>query len=217
MNQAKRTRRNEVRLQYRKGLRRAKAVSDYLLLSAPQHHLEATQFVINLEQKYPDKRDIRKTWEFRQWEKKQLARFTINNNNNNPIDISENQIPSTEQALQHTGNQQKELTLRIPLIPMDTIFPDIPTASDTDTNAQDNPASDIPTEEEQMVNAFNEIPPQVMNDMLEEIRNDPVLNDIMNQLDVCEEVIDEGDICDINLNIDLGSPLEDELNGMLSI
>ena len=192
-------------------------MSDYLLLSAPQHHLEATQFVINLEQKYPDKRDIRKTWEFRQWEKKQLARFTINNNNNNPIDISGNQIPSTEQALQHTGNQQKELTLRIPLIPMDTIFPDIPTASDTDTNAQDNPASDIPTEEEQMVNAFNEIPPQVMNDMLEEIRNDPVLNDIMNQLDVCEEVIDEGDICDINLNIDLGSPLEDELNGMLSI
>ena len=190
---------------------------------------------------------LRKTREFRQWEKKQLARFTINNNNNNnPIDISGNQIPSIEQPL-----QQKELTLRIPLIPMDTIFPDIPTASDTDTNAQDPPASDTDTnaqdppasdidtnaqdppasdtdtnaqdppasdilaEEEQIVNAFNEIPPHVMNDMIEEIRNDPVLNEIMNQLDVREEIIDEGDICDINLNIDFGSPLEDELNIML--
>ena len=223
MNQAKRTKRNEVRVRYRKGLRRAKAVSDYLLLAAPQHHLEATQFVLNLEQKYPDKHDITKTREFRQWEKKQLARFTINNNNNNnPIDISGNQIPSIEQPL-----QQKELTLRIPLIPMDTIFPDIPTASDTDTNAQDPPASDTDTnaqdppasdilaEEEQIVNAFNEIPPHVMNDMIEEIRNDPVLNEIMNQLDVREEIIDEGDICDINLNIDFGSPLEDELNIML--
>ena len=229
MSQTGKVRRNEVRMLYRKGLRRAKAVADYLLLSAPQHHLEATQFVVKLEQKYPDKSDIRKTREYREWEKKQVSRLTINNNPNHispgiPIqktqhsDISGNQIPSVkpEQSLQHTENQQKEFTLQIPLIHINTNSQDIPTASDTNTKAQDIPAaSDIPTEEGQMFNIFNQIQPHVMNEILEEIRADPILNDIMNQLDVQEEVIDEGDICDIELNIDIGSPLEDELNSML--
>ena len=230
MSQKEKAKRNEIRIQYRNGLRRAKAVADYLLLSAPQHHLEATQFVVNLEQKYPNKKDIRKTLEYREWEKKQVSLLTININPNDissgiPIqktqhsDISGNQTPSTEQSLQHTENhvnQQKEFMLRIPLIPINTNSQDIPTASDTNTKAQDIPAaSDIPTEEGQMVNIFNEIQPHVMNEILEEIRADPLLNTIMDQLDVYEEVIDEGDICDIDLNIDIGSPLEDELNSML--
>ena len=251
-------RKSEVRLLYREGLRRAKAVSDYLLLSATEQHREATEFVVKLEEKYPNKKDVRKTVEFRDWQKKQVS--LLSNNNAIAIsceipmqipqhsDIHVNETPSPKskdnvaeipiQILQHTDirvnetpspkskdnmaeipiqtpqhtdtrvNQQKELVLRIPLMSTNTKAKDIPTASDMSVE-----------EEEQVFSIFNEIPPHVMSEIIAEIRADPNLDAIMNEIDVHEEVIEEGNVFDINLDldidIDIGDPLEDELNRML--
>ena len=308
-------RRSEVRLQYRQGLRRAKAVSDYLLLSATEQHREATEFVVKLEEKYPDKKDVRKTVEFRDWQKKQVSLLSNNNAiaiscetpmqipqhsdihvnetpsqqskdnvaeipiqipqrtdirvyetpspkskdnvaeipiqipqhtdirvNETPspkskdnvaeipiqipqhTDIRVNETPSPKskdnvaeipiQTPQHTDihvNQQKELVLRIPLMSTNTKAKDIPTSSDKSV------------EEEEIFSIFNEIPPHVMSEIIAEIRADPYLDTIMNEFDVHEEVIEEGNVFDINLDLDLdidididiGDPLQDELNTML--
>ena len=275
-------RKSDVRLQYRQGLRRAKAVSDYLLLSATEQHREATEFVVKLEEKYPNKKDVRKTVEFRDWQKKQVSLLSNNNaiaiSCETPMqipqhsDIHVNETPSPKskdnvaeipiQILQHTDihvnetpspkskdnvaeipiqipqhtdirvnetpspkskdnvaeipiqtpqhtdirvNQQKELVLRIPLMSTNTKAKDIPTASD------------MSVEEEEVFSIFNEISPHVMSEIIAEIRADPYLDAIMNEFDVHEEVIEEGNVFDINLDIDIdiGDPLEDELNKML--
>ena len=248
-------RKSDVRLQYRQGLRRAKAVSDYLLLSATEQHREATEFVVKLEEKYPNKKDVRKTVEFRDWQKKQVSLLSNNNAiaiscetpmqipqhsdihvNETPspkskdnvaeipiqipqhTDIRVNETPSPKskdnvaeipiQTPQHTDirvNQQKELVLRIPLMSTNTKAKDIPTASD------------MSVEEEEVFSIFNEISPHVMSEIIAEIRADPYLDAIMNEFDVHEEVIEEGNVFDINLDIDIdiGDPLEDELNKML--
>ena len=213
--------RKETRILYRHGLRRAKAVADYLLLAATEQHREATEFVIKLEQKYPNKKDIRKTDEYREWQKKQVS--LLANNNNIAIgtssqipdqiphytDIRVNETPSTTQSPQHTDtciNQEKELVLRIPLM-------------STNTTTKDLPTPDIPVEDEQAFSIFNEIPPHVMDEIMAEIRSDPNLNAIMNEFDVHEEVIEEGNVFDIDLDIDIdidiGDPLQDELNRIL--
>ena len=55
---------NRTRAHYRYGQRRALAISDYLVLAAPLQHMEATHFINQLEEKYPHKKDVRKTPSF---------------------------------------------------------------------------------------------------------------------------------------------------------
>ena len=186
-------RKKEVRTRYRQGQRRALAVSDYLLLSATQQHQEATEFVIKLEEKYPNKKDVRKTQEFRQWQRTQL----------DLLKKQTSQATDKPAAIKDTITSQKEMVLRIPLI---------------DTNAKESPlASAMPGEEDQLVSIFDQIPSHIMNELIEEIRADPNLNAIMNDFDLHEEVIDEGNVFDINLDIDIdiGDPLQEELNNLL--
>ena len=168
-------------------------MSDYLLLSATQQHLEATEFVIKLEEKYPNKKDVRKTQEFRQWQRTQL----------DLLKKQTSQATDKPAAIKDTITSKKEMVLRIPLI---------------DTNAKESPlASTIPGEEDQLVSIFDQIPSHIMNELIEEIRADPNLNAIMNDFDLHEEVIDEGNVFDINLDIDIdiGDPLQEELNNLL--
>ena len=47
---------NRTRAQHRYMQRRALAISEYLLLAVPQQHMEAVQFINELEQKYPEKK-----------------------------------------------------------------------------------------------------------------------------------------------------------------
>ena len=187
-------RKKEVRTRYRKSQRRALAVSDYLLLSATQQHQEATEFIIKLEEKYPNKKDVRKTKEFREWQRTQLD--LLKKQTSQPTDK-----PS---AIKDTITSQKEMVLKIPLI---------------DTNAKESPlASAMPGEEEdQLVSIFDQIPSHIMDELMEEIRADPDLNAIINDFDLHEEVIDEGNVFDFDLDIDIdiGDPLQEELSNLL--
>ena len=190
----------EVRLRYRHGQRRALAISDYLLLAAPQQHMEATEFVTKLEEKYPNKKDVRKTQEFRDWQRIQLG--LLNNKTSRatdkPVDIKDMKDSTTPADIEHGTASKKEMILRIPLL---------------DINPKEAPpVAAMPGEEEQLINIFNEIPPNVMNQIMEEIRADPILDAILNDFDVYEEIIDEGNVFDLDMDIDVGFPLEEELN-----
>ena len=64
---------NKTRAKYRYDQRRAAAIADYLLVTVPLQHMEAVQFINKLEQQYPGKKDIRKTPEFRSFQKIHLG------------------------------------------------------------------------------------------------------------------------------------------------
>ena len=226
----------ESRKRHQHDLRRAMAVSDYLLLTATDLHRQATAFVDQLEEKYPGKRDVRKTVEFRNWQRKQL--LLVNKQSSLATDQTPAmnceketalQIPQDtticvkETALQipqDSTNCQKEMVLRIPLI-------------HTGTKAKETPSvPDMPgeTQEDQLTSIFDEIPNDVMNELIAEIRADPDLSAIMNDVGLNEEVLDEGTVpeniyqemdigldieMDIGLDIEIGDPLEDEINSLL--
>ena len=190
---------NKTRAKYRYDQRRAAAIADYLLVTVPLQHMEAVQFINKLEQQYPGKKDIRKTPEFRSFQKIHLG-------------ISDGKTSSTATNNQpgDTGKivgTKKEMVLNIQL--MNTI--------QTQETSQPIPqASAKPGSERGEVNSiFDQIPDDVMNRMLKDINEDPCLKSILDQFDMYEEeIIDEGSLSDINIDIDCESPLEQELNNL---
>ena len=218
----------ESRKRHQRGLRRAMAVSDYLLLTATDQHRQATAFVEQLEEKYPGKRDVRKTPEFRVWQQKQLLWTSLATDQTpatnceketatiNPekemvlrTSLATDQTPATScEKETATINPEKEMVLRIPLMQTDTKA--TPSVPDMPGETQE--------QEDQLISIFEEIPNDVMNEMMAEIRADPDLSAIMNDFCVNEEVLDEGTVpeMDIDLDIDLDiCPLEDEINSLL--
>ena len=169
------------------------AVSDYLLLTATEQHRQATAFIDQLEQKYPTKRDVRKTPEFRKWQREQMMLLT----QQSPLP-DQKEMPTPPPQDKTKG--EKEMVLRIPLM---------------DTKAKETPA----VSEDQLTSIFHGIPEDVMNEMLAEIRSDPQLNAIMNDISLYEEVMDEGTVLyeemDIGIDLEIGDPLGDEINGLL--
>ena len=190
---------NKTRAKYRYDQRRAAAIADYLLVTVPLQHMEAVQFINKLEQQYPGKKDIRKTPEFRSFQKIHLG-------------ISDGKTSSTATNNQpgDTGKivgSKKEMVLNIQL--MNTI--------QTQETSQPIPqASAKPGSEWGEVNSiFDQIPDDVMNRMLKDINEDPCLKSILDQFDMYEEeIIDEGSLTDINIDIDCESLLEQELNNL---
>ena len=202
--EVQRQRKTIARKRYREGLRRALAISDYLLLAAPQQHKEAKEFVLKLVEKYPNKKDVRKTTEFRDWQRTQLR----------PVDNES--TPRTDQTPLESRAQdnirvEKEMVLHIPLFPTPSKAKEIPVVPDIQQAQED-------------LNMFDEIPSAVMDELLmAEIRADPILKEIMNDFNFNEEVLDEGIIpenvwqdLDIGLDIEIDDDrLEQEINSIV--
>ena len=181
----------ESRKHHQHQLRRAMAISEYLLLSATEQHRQATVFVDQLEEKYPNKRDVRKTPEFRNWQREQLL-------------LIGKQPPA--QIPEDSTNTVKEMVLRIPLM------------NDSTETKQTPTVPDMPGEihEDELATVFDEIPADIMSEMMAEIRADPNLCALMNDfnLDLYEEVVDQGTVPDRledEINSLIPDPLEDEI------
>ena len=147
-------------------MRRALAISDYLLLAATEMHRQAAQFIDHLLEKYPGKIDVRKTPEFREWQRNQV------------MDVS-NQPKAPVQADANPIVQNPEETPVVADIQEDTI-----------------------------INMFDEIPENIIEDILTEIRNDTELSAIINEFNTAESMHDE-------LNIEIDDRLEEELNNLI--
>ena len=193
---------NRTRAQYRYGQRRALAISEYLVLAAPLQHMEATHFINQLEEKYPHKKDVRKTPEFRQWQRNQLG---INNDKSSST-ATNNQAAkkATPGDTRQIIESKKEMVLNIRLM--------------NATQSQEIPQP-IPqvsakpgAEGSEITSIFDQIPDHVMNQMLKDINDDPYLQSVLDEFDIHEEIIDEGNVSDIDIDIDGMFPLEEELN-----
>ena len=140
---------------------------------------------------------MRKTCEFRLWQKTQLGisngKTSTTATNNQPCDT------------QKTVESKKEMVLNIHL--MNTpqtreILQPIPQAS-----------AKSGSEWSEVNSIFDQIPDDVMNRMLKDINEDPCLKSILDQFDMYEEeIVDEGSWADIDIDIDGEFPLEQELN-----
>ena len=194
----------ESRKRHQHRLRRAMAISDCLLLTATEQHRQATAFVDKLEQKYPGKRDVRKTPEFKNWYQNQLLNIYSPATDQTQATNSKEEINDVnvcEKEINHTNVSEKETVLRIPLISI---------------NAKEK--SSEPVQEEQLTSIFDDIPNDVMKQLIDEIRADPELDAFMNEFGFEEEVLDEGNIhheIDIGLNVEIDDRLEDELNSLV--
>ena len=212
----------ESRKRHQLDLRRAAFVSDYVLLTAPDLHRQATTFVDQLQAKYPNKRDVRKTDEFRYWQMKQLGlagndsshgtdqTTAINSEKETelqtPEDYTNGKRETALQSPKDGSNCQKEMVLQIPLMRVSTKTKETPPV--------------LEAQEDQLIKIFDDIPNDVMNNLIAEIRANPHLRAIMDNFSLNEEVQDQipEDLCpewDIGLNIEIGDPLEDEINSML--
>ena len=236
----KKKNRNKTRATYRHNLRRAAVISDYLLVTVPQQHLEAVQFVDNLQRLYPDKKDLRKTHEFLAYQKSKLGISNTPERKKKQmvLNIQLTDKSTITKTSQTVSNPERNEVITEPPTPTKTvpepgqvniqpeqaniIFQDIPAGPEPgQVNIQPEQAisifQDIPTgpESGQVNSIFQDIPNDVMNRMLKDINDDPCLKAILDQFDFYEEeVVDEGDLFDIDINIDNQSLLEKELSNL---
>ena len=193
---------NQTWKRYQYNRSRAQFVSDCLLLTATEQHRKATVFFEQLKDKYPQKRDVRKTSEFRDWQRKQLR--PVDNESTPRTD----QTPVESRAQDNT-RVEKEMVLHIPLIPTPAKAKEIPAVPDIQQTQED-------------LNMFDEIPSAVMDELMAEIHADPILKEIMNDFNFNEEVLDEGTVpenvwqeLDMGLDIEIDDRLEQEINSIV--
>ena len=223
MNQINIKKKNIQRARHRHEQRRALFISDHLLLSAPLQHIQATRFLDELEEKYPEKKDMRTTPEFRLWQRNQLDIKSCK-----PFTNKNTIKKSTQSDTQQTVRREKEMVLNVPLLDA-TRWHEIPSSA-TATHREETPQASPATPEQEIphstppvnpeveecgiINMFDEIPDQVMDQMIKEINEDPCLKYILDGFDIYEETVDEGNISDIDIDIDHLIPLDEGLNNL---
>ena len=233
MNRNSVIKKNIQRARHRYEQRRALFISDHLLLAAPLQHMEATKFLDELEEKYPEKKDMRTTPEFRLWQRNQLGIH-----NYKPFTNKQTVKKSTRGGTQQTVQREKEMVLNVPLLDA-TRWQEItqsspPTRREEITQSspatqreeitQSSPATprqEIPqptapvnpeVEECGITSIFDELTPQDMGRLIKDINEDPFLKSILDEFDGYEEIIDEGNVSDIDIDMDHLIPLEEELD-----
>ena len=182
-----RAQKNQTRRRHQCHMRRALAISDYLMLATPEMHRQAVQFVDQLTEKYPDKIDIRKAVEFRDWQRNRLT------------DVS-NQSKTSEQADANAIVQKPKETQVVPNAEEDLI--------NIFDQTSDNAIKDIVSE------IYND--PEfasIMNDFNLEVLDQGTVPTEMKDDETDRHEYRHDDETDIEIEID--DRLEDELNKLM--
>ena len=227
--------RRTARWQYRCRLRRENAVSQYLRVAAPQLHKEAEQFFNNIQHLYPAKKDLTKTKEFKEFVKSTAEKGSKSTPSHIHVSNKQMVLNIELSTSNEMATQIQKSTTSIQDGPVDTeitetMFTSIRNESERDklnaaatSSNQDGPVhtelSEIITtsilndsEWDKLNATFQEIPHHTMEQMLNEINNDPDLKEILDLVNVD----DDDDLLDIDINIDSETDLEKELNKIFS-
>ena len=189
-------------------------VQEYVKEKYQNIYTEAVNFYATLSGLYPKKNDLRKTKEFREWKKAKpgnnretsTTATTANQTNANSTTTSNqaaqdqtNANSRIDQAVQQTNN----FTLRIPLIPQ----PSIPQAEISPQELEIGAEYTVETPPLQA--EMQGITDQRIQEIIEELRNDPDLNGIFNDIDMPTEQ-DDPDLNGIFNDIDMPTEQDDE-------
>ena len=205
MNQYKKARRNQNRVKVRESL----FIAEYLETKYQNIYMEAATMYNGLNEKYPQKPDLRKTPEFREWKNKTKPRsFGLSSKSKyNRLTYKDIMLTKPLQPL--------TMQLEIPLLPSPNSTKQ---SSDKDDDQTTNPPpADILQEGEQASDQQDvrnitpslteELSPQVIDKIIQELRDDPDMDDLMRDV---EEQIEE-ELLDVDLP-EIPDPLGEELN-----
>ena len=226
INEYKKARRNQSRVKVRESL----FISEYLETKYNHIYMEAATMYNNLNKKYPQKPDLRRSVEFRVW--KNTTSFQTSGHipqqkydRTEYKDISLTPLKETHQSL-----QQLSMVLEIPLLSSPSSTRQPPAKEDqTVTTMHDNPppvneispeiTDEILQEGDQSPvqqdvsniepSLFGELSPQVIDKIIQGLRDDPEMNDLMRNV---EEQIEE-DLVGLEVDVpEIPDLLEAELN-----
>ena len=228
MNEYKKARRNQSRAKTRESL----FIAEYVQHKYSNAYMEAAVMYNNLNKKHPRKPDLRRTTEFRAWKNITKAQSTGH------IPPKKYKYTEYEE-IPLTSLQPLTARLEIPLLPAanitnqssdkeaQTTIPLLPVANSTrqssdkedQTTTHDNPPIDeilqegdqTPVQQDPNIvpSLIEELSPQVIDKIIQDLRNDPYMADLM--LDVEEQI--EEELLGLEIDIDeIPDPLGDELN-----
>ena len=161
-------------------------VQEYVKEKYQNIYTEAVNFYTTLNGLYPKKNDLRKTKEFREWKKAKPD----NNRETSTAATTTNQAAQDQtnanSRIDQTVLQTNNFTLRIPLIPQSSI-------PQAEISPQELEIGAEYTVETQPLQAeMQGITDQRIQEIIEELQNDPDLDGIFNDIDMPTEQDDEG-------------------------
>ena len=161
-------------------------VQEYVKEKHQNIYAEAVNFYTTLNGLYPKKNDLRKTKEFREWKKAKpdnnRETSTTATITNQAAQDQTNANSRIDQAVQQTNN----FTLRIPLIPQSSI-------SQAEISPQElEIGAEYTVETAPLQAEMQGITDQRIQEIIEELQNDPDLDGIFNDIDMPTEQDDEG-------------------------
>ena len=152
-------------------------VQEYVKEKYQNIYTEAVNFYTTLNGLYPKKNDLRKTKEFREWKKAKP---------DNNRETSTTATTTNQAAQDQTVQQFDNFTLRIPLIPQSSI----PQAEISPQELEIG--ADYTVETTPLQVETQGITDQRIQEIIEELQNDPDLDGIFNDIDMPTEQDDEG-------------------------
>ena len=193
MNEYKKARRNQNRVKVRESL----FIAEYLETKYHHVYMEAATMYNSLNEKHPRKPDLRRTVEFRAWKNKIKPRSF-------GLSPKPKYNRATYKDIVLTPLQPLKMRLEIPLLPSpnSTNQP-----SDKDDQTTNPPPVDEILQEGDAPSLLEELSPQVIDKIIQDLRDDPDMNDLMRDV---EEQIEE-ELLEVDVP-EIPDPLEEELN-----
>ena len=179
-------RRRQLRQEHSLNVRKCLFLIDYIQNKYVDIHSEAVQFFDAIDRRYPGKRDLTKTIEYKEWKRHIVASTTQKSGKDSSRDPTKSStLEKNTETIPHFDNFQ----LRIPLMEMNQN-----TETTTVNEGTINPVEAIPPEQPTLQTLSNdmvltpsiteEISPEVFNQAIEELQADSELSCIFNNIEV---------------------------------
>ena len=194
--QAQLNRRREIALKKREQDRKHRIVLEYFNIKYPVLYQEAIKYYTDLNQQYPNVKDLRKTAGFKHFKATTTSTDTM------VLKIPMVNIQNEAKGTLPEGTSVEINTNAEETI--DTIFPDI------NTNAEETIDTIFPDID--MNDLVSEIPQQFIDNIIQDLRADPNLRELMDEVEdqVNKETEEEKDP-DIDIEFENDDSLENEL------
>ena len=213
----------EKRRQNRSKVREALFVRDYIFHKHFNIYEETAQMYNELNTLYPNKPDLRRTDEFKQWvsnitkqtpkSRKYIQRNFLNipvsNGGESNVNFVQTHQPESPQPASRPNIVEKTMELRIPLLNIENKTPENISTQTLQTLTEE--VIEEGTTDTIEPSLYEEISPEVIDCIIADLRGDPGLKDIMTNL---EEEIEQEQV-GMEVDVEIDDRLETELENLL--
>ena len=213
----------EKRRQNRSKVREALFVRDYIFHKHFNIYEETAKMYNELNTLYPNKPDLRRTDEFKQWVytitkqtpksrtyvKRNFRNIPVSNGGESNVNFVQTHQPESHEPARRPNIVEKTMELRIPLLNIENKIPENISTQTLQTLTEE--VIEEGTTDTIEPSLYEEISPEVIDRIIAELRGDPGLNDIMTNL---EEEIEQEQV-GMEVDVEIDDRLETELENLL--